>query len=218
MHRKFDSELKQLKEKILKMGGLVEAAIEAATQALISRNVEGLKVVHEYENQINKLHIEIDELCLNILALQAPLAADLRLILAAIKINTDLERMGDQSVNIAYSSEHYLTKSPVKSELNLSGMAAQVRQMVRSSLDSFVKEDVALAQRILKEDDIVDEQKREIFQQMKREMKQNPDLISSCLDMILVARNLERLADHATNIAEDVIFVYTGQDVRHGGR
>jgi phosphate transport system protein len=216
VQRKFETELLDLKEKILKMGGLVEASVEAATTALITRDANGFKKVYEHEKIINSLHIEVDDACLNVLALQAPLAADLRLVIAVVKINNDLERMGDQAVNISYSSEHYLSKPPAKAPVDLPQMASQVRQMVRNSLDAFVKGDIALAQKVLEDDDVVDRYKYDTFKKMKQEMKQNPDLISSCLDMILIARNLERLADHATNIAEDVIFVYTGRDVRHG--
>ena len=216
MHRKFEDELDDLKEKILKMGGFVEAAVEAATQALIQRNPKGFEAVHEYEHQINKAHVDVDEACLKLLALQAPLAADLRLVLAIVKINTDLERMGDQSVNISYSGEHYLLKPPVKSEVNLPEIAAQVRQMVTESLDAFVKGDVHAAKLVLEKDDAIDQYKSDAFKKMKAEMQENPQMIGSCLDMILITRNLERLADHATNIAEDVIFVYTGRDVRHG--
>lgn len=216
MTRKFDADLDNLKKMILRMGGLVESAIQVATASLIQRDLKGMQAVHEYEKEINKLHIEVDEACMNLLALQTPLAVDLRLILSVIKINTDLERMGDQCVNIAYSCEHYFAKPPVKSELRLPEMAAKTRQMVSDSLDAFVRGDVELAKRVLEADDAVDKHKSEVFQKMKTEMQQNPDLIGSCLDMILMTRNLERLADHATNIAEDVVFVYTGQDIRHG--
>lgn len=216
LSRKFENELKDLKEKILKMGGFVEASVEAATQALIQRKPEGFKLVHDYEREINKSHIEVDEACLKVLALQAPLAADLRLVLSVVKINTDLERMGDQAVNISYAGEHYLGKSPVKTEVNLSDMAAKVRKMVRDSLDAFVRGDLALAKKVLEDDDAVDAQKYDAFKKMKAEMKTDSNAIPSCLDMILITRNLERMADHATNIAEDVIFVYTGRDIRHG--
>ncbi len=216
MIRKFETELEDLKDKILKMGGFVEAAIEASTQALIQRNPEGFKNVHAYEREINRAHVEIDECCLKLLALQAPLAADLRLVLAIVKINSDLERMGDQSVNISYSGEHYLSKVPVKTEVNLPQIATQVRQMVTEALDAFVKGDVHAAKQVLEKDDAIDQHKADVFEKMKAEMQTHPELIGSCLDMILITRNLERLADHATNIAEDVIFVYTGRDVRHG--
>lgn len=216
MSRKFETDLKDLKEKILKMGGYVEASIQVATEALLARDVEKFKKVHEYEREINRAHVDIDEACLKLLALQTPLAADLRLVLSIVKINTDLERMGDQAVNISYSAEHYLTKPAVKSDVNLPGMAAEVKKMVRQSLDAFVKGDVEAAKIVLREDDNVDKLKSEAFKKLKSEMQNSPEQIGSCLDMILITRNLERMADHATNIAEDVIFVYTGRDVRHG--
>jgi phosphate transport system protein len=213
-----DNELYSLKEKILAMGGHVEKAIEESTQAIIRREPNRFQLVKDYEKKINLYHIEIDEDCLELIARKAPLAADLRFILAVIKINTDLERMGDQCMNISFNGDDYLKRSPHKMSQDLPEMAREVREMVKSSLDAFVRQDIAMAEKVLKRDDIVDSFKNKMFQDLTAEMRASPIVIEACLNMILIARNLERLADHATNIAEDVIFVSTGRDVRHGPR
>jgi phosphate transport system protein len=216
MERRFEAELKDLKGRILKMGGFVEQAIEKATQALSERNSKKLDEVHALESKINEAHIDIDNQCLEVLARLSPVAADLRLILAVIKINTDLERMGDQSVNISHNAEHYLADQSIGGIVNISQMAGLVRAMVRDSLDAFMNADTILAQKVLESDDAVDEFKNRVFEQLIPYMHANPDKIKAALDLILIARNLERMGDHATNIAEDVIFACTGEDVRHG--
>ena len=216
MDRHFDAELQKLKELILSMGGNVEQAIEHATQALILREPERLKKVFELEEQINQAHIEVDNNCLNLLARQAPMAADLRLIIAIIKINTDLERMGDQAVNISHNSKRYLGEPELKPLIDLPRMANEVRQMVRIALDAFVNKDEAQARAVLDRDDLVDQLKDQIFRELITYMMADPKAISRSMTLILIARNLERLGDHATNIAEDVIFAVTGKDIRHG--
>lgn len=216
MERRFETEINQLKSTILSMGGFVEQAIEKATHALAARDRKELEHVHLLEAKINEKHIEIDNACLEVLARQSPMAADLRLILAIIKINTDLERMGDQAVNISYNAEHYLEDKEVTVRLDLPRMSEMVRAMVRDSLDAFLNGDTALAQDVLERDDAVDELKNKAFKILVPYMRQNPAGIEAALDLLLIARNLERMADHATNIAEDVIFACTGEDVRHG--
>jgi len=216
MERHFHGELRELKDKILSMGGYVEKALEEAIQGLVKREPDRFKAVHEWESKINEAHIEIDEICLQLLARQAPLAQDLRLVLAVVKINTDLERMGDQAVNISLNGQHYLNEMPLAHISELAKMAIEVREMVREALDAFVRRDGPLAQKVLEKDDIVDRYKDQIFQVLIDYMKKNPEAIESCLDILLIARNLERLGDHATNIAEDVIFITSGRDVRHG--
>jgi phosphate transport system protein len=216
VERHFHTELRQLKDQILAMGGYVERAIEEATQALIRREPDRFKKVMECEAKINQAHIDVDQHCFSLLARQAPLAQDLRLILAFLKINTDLERMGDQAVNISHNAERYLAEPPVAHFLlELTKMAYEVRSMVRDSLDALVKQDGALAQEVLKKDDVVDRLKDQMFTDLKASMKKDPSTIEAALDLLLIARNLERLGDHATNIAEDVIFVTTGKDIRH---
>jgi phosphate transport system protein len=217
MQRHFEIDLKNLKDQILAMGGHVELAVEAATQALINRKPQDLKAVHELEAKINREHMEVDESCLLLLARQSPLAADLRLVIAVLKISTDLERMGDQAVNIAHNAKDYMEGEPIKELVDIPQMASEVRTMVRDALDAFVRQDNTLAREVLKRDDLVDNLKDKVFQDLIAYMTKNPTRVEQALDLILIARNLERLGDHATNIAEDVIFAATGKDVRHGG-
>jgi phosphate transport system protein len=217
MHRHFETELKDLKEQILAMGGHVEQAVELATQALIQRKPEMFKQVHELEARINREHMEVDESCLELLARQSPLAADLRLVIAILKISTDLERMGDQAVNISYNAKDYLEGEPVKDLVDIPRMAKEVKAMVRDSLDAFVRQDRTLAEAVLLKDDVVDNLKDKVFHDLIETMTRTPTIIKQALDLILIARNLERLGDHATNIAEDVIFAVSGDDIRHGG-
>ncbi len=216
MQRRWETDLKDLKAKILSMGGYVEQAIERATQALNERNPKKLDEVHALEKKINELHITVDSSCMEVLARLSPVAADLRLILAVIKINTDLERMGDQAVNICHNTEHYFRDNAIDVQLDLPKMSKLVQNMVRNSLDALMREDTVLAQDVLESDDAVDEMKNNAFKVLTEFMKKNPHKIEGGLELILIARNLERMADHATNIAEDVIFAYTGEDVRHG--
>lgn len=218
MERRFEGELQDLKSRILEMGGYVEQACEIATLALRDRNATKLASIHPLERKINHAHVDIDNACVEILARQSPFAADLRLIIAIIKINTDLERMGDQAVNISYNAEHYLADKKIDIADDLTRMGEAVRVMVRKSLDAFMRQDIVLAQQVLESDDEVDAFKNKMFQTLLPFMKQEPQSIESALDLILIARNLERMGDHATNIAEDVIFACTGEDVRHGGQ
>lgn len=217
MERHFEGELRALKERILTMGGAVERAIEEATQALIERDSARFATVHELEKGINQAHIEVDEACVRLLARQSPLAADLRLVVAIIKINADLERMGDQAVNIAGNGKRYLEEPALKPLIDLPRMAQIVREMVRQALDAFVRQDMALARAVLDRDDAVDNLKDQIFRELLTYMISDPRTIQRALNLILIARNLERLGDHATNIAEDVIYAISGRDVRHGG-
>ncbi|MBI3554918.1 MAG: phosphate signaling complex protein PhoU [Deltaproteobacteria bacterium] len=218
MERHFDASLRELKEQLVSMAGLVELAIEAATEALQKRDREKIALVHDIERRVNAAHIAVDNSCVKLLALQQPLAADLRLIVATIKINTDLERMGDQAVNIAHNTERYIQGEPLKPLIDLPRMFDEVRVMVRETLDSFVRTDAALAREVLRRDDIVDGLKNKIFRDVLDHVKARPEHIEQGLNLILVARNLERIGDHATNIAEDVIFAITGEDIRHSAR
>lgn len=216
MLRGFEIELKELKDELLKMGGYVELAISKATEGLNLRDARCLKEVRVFEDKINEAHILIDNMCLEILARLSPVAADLRLILSVVKINTDLERMGDQAMNISYNTEHYLDDKSVELSLELPKMSELVKAMVRDALDAFMRGDIELAREVLTRDDAVDKIKNNSFKLMVPYMQNNPNKIEAALDLILIARNLERMGDHATNIAEDVIFTYTGVDVRHG--
>ncbi|MBX9766741.1 MAG: phosphate signaling complex protein PhoU [Bdellovibrionales bacterium] len=217
MERRIDRRGLELKALILEMGGLVEKSVEIVTSALHRRDVTLLDMVWPIEARINKAHIAVDEACLDVLATQSPLASDLRLILAIIKINTDLERMGDQAVNIAHNVKHYLSGPPISHGIDFATGTEFVRAMVRDTLDAFMKLDVDCAKKVLAQDDTVDAMKHDIFKKMVAFIGENPKMSEQALDLILIARNLERLGDHATNIAEDVIFAVTGRDVRHGG-
>ncbi len=219
MERKSDGQLDHLKNLILTMGGYVEKALDLTVRALIQRNADDFAEVHKIEEKINEDHVRVDNACMTFLATQSPVARELRLILSIIKINTDLERMGDQSVNIAHTGKDYLTRKPVAMGLkDIEVMSDLARKMVKGSLDSFVREDEVDAKKILLMDDEVDQLKSKVFRDLTEYMKHHPENVEAAMDVILIARNLERLGDHATNIAEDVIFVSTGKDIRHGGK
>lgn len=217
MKRKIDLSLKDLKDELLKMAILVESAIDQVSIVLKTSHLPQMSKVHSIEKQVNESHISVDANCVKILALQNPLAADLRLIVSVIKINTDLERMGDQAVNIAYNAEKYLKNATLELPLEFLGMFKEVQFMVREALDSFVQYSEPLARDVLKRDDEVDKLKDKIFKVILSRIKTNPDQIESGLSLILISRNLEKIGDHATNIAEDVIFMTTGKDIRHPG-
>ena len=217
--RQVDGQIDEIKNLILSMGGYVEKALEQAILALKNRDSAAFEKVHDIENFINEGHVKVDNACMTFLAKQGPVARDLRLIISIIKINSDLERMGDQSVNIAYTGKDYLSRTPIAESIgDIDDMSRIARKMVKDSLDSFVREDETLAKEILLMDDEVDAFKRKVFKDLTAYIKNNPQNVDAALDLILIARNLERLGDHATNIAEDVIFVSTGKDIRHGGK
>lgn len=217
MERAFDHQLEELKRQILVMGGHVEKALAEVTSGLTERAPHKFSLVDAIEEKINEGHIDVDNRCLNLLAKQSPVAKDLRMILSMIKINTDLERMGDQAMNIAYTAQDYLQRPSLNQVSDISRMAQIAREMVRGSLDSFVRGSPEDAQQILLMDDELDGLKNHVFQELCAHMKKNPQDVEASMDLILIARNLERCGDHATNIAEDVIFAQTGRDVRHGG-
>ena len=208
--------LNQIKADILKMAGLVEFSLKSAIGTIKTESAEDLKKVYGAEEEINQLHRSIDKASFRFLARQAPKASDLRLILSLIKINTDLERMGDLACNIGYYAQGIIALKGPKIGLDLEPMTENVLWMVRKAIESLMTGNAELAQAVLERDDLVDELKDEAFKRTKQEIKHNPNILDGGLDIILVSRNLERVADHATNIAEDVIFATTGRDVRHG--
>ncbi|AHI05206.1 phosphate transport system regulatory protein [Bdellovibrio bacteriovorus W] len=221
MERALDSQIEDLKKMILLMGGHVEKSLAKATAALLSGDLSKFEEVHDTEKLINKDHINVDNACMNILAKQGPVAKDLRLVLSIVKINNDLERMGDQAVNISYSGKDYLKRKSTitHSTLNdIQRMSEIAGRMVKDSLDCFVRGDVEHAKKILLMDDEIDMLRNKVFDDAKALMRTHPDAVDAGLDLILIARNLERLGDHATNVAEDVIFAFTGKDIRHGGK
>lgn len=217
MVRHIDSELQELKDLALQMGGCVEMAFENSCKTVMSRDTKAFEEVHRHEHRINDLQIQIDEACVNMLAKQAPVAKDLRLVIAITRINTDLERMGDQSKNIALAARDLYAAWPqVALPPQVAQMIVEVRGMVSSVLDAFSRRDVELSQKVLELDDHVDALKDELIRDMKLQMKSGEDQIEIGLSIIMIAKNLERLADHATNIAEEVIYLATGNDIRHG--
>jgi phosphate transport system protein len=197
------------------MGGLAEEHVRLAVKGIAEREQDLVDRVLAGDEPINKLHIEIDNRCFTLLALYQPMAADLRTIVAAVKINTDLERVGDLAVNIAEAARRYATHPPVKKLIDIPRMATIAQTMLRDALDAFVRRDVELAQRVLNADDRLDSLKNQIFRELLTYMLQDPTTIEPALDLILVSRHLERIGDHATNIAEDVIFIISARDVRH---
>jgi phosphate transport system protein len=215
MRTRFQQGLDELREKLLRMGGLAEQAVDRACQAYVERDLNRCHMVLENESLINIAEREIDELAFDLLALQQPMAVDLRFILAVTKINSDLERVGDQAVNIAERVMDMVELPPAELPVDIPRMAAAVSAMVKRALESFIEGKAELAQAVLEMDNVVDRMKDEAFITLVRTMNEKPVITRQSLDALLVARNLERVADHATNIAEDVIFWVRGADVRH---
>jgi phosphate transport system protein len=213
--RHFEQELEKLKSKLLEMSALVESAVYRSVQGVVEKNEELAQQVLKNEGRINELEIEIDELAISLLALQAPLAADLRLVTAAIKINNDLERMGDLSVSIAQSAVALMKEPVIRPLIDIPHIAGLAQSMVRKALDAFVNRDADLARSVLASDDAVDNMRTASYHELISFMEGNPRQIGQALYLLSVVRNLERIADHATNIAEDVLFLVKGIDVRH---
>jgi phosphate transport system protein len=213
--RHFQEELEALKERLLAMGGLAEERVRVSVHALAERDAGAVQAILTGDEPINDLHIEVDDRCFKLLALHQPMAADLRTIVAAVKINTDLERVGDLAVNVAEAGKRYLQHPPVKPLIDIPRMGDIAMVMLRDALDAFVRRDVALAEAVLVKDDTLDALKTQIFRELLTYMLQDPATIEPALDLILISRHLERIGDHATNIAEDVIFIVSAKDVRH---
>src|SRR5689334_13316140 len=213
--RHFQEELEALKTRLLEMGGLAEDRVRLAVRALVERDQQLVERVLVSDAAINQLHIEIDHRCFTLLALHQPMAVDLRAIVSAVKINTDLERVGDLAINIAEAVVRYMRHPPVKELIDIPRMASIAQTMLRDALDAYVRRDTALAQRVLDADDSLDALKTQVFRELLEFMLNDPNTIEPGLDLILVSRHLERIGDHATNIAEDVIFMVLAKDVRH---
>ncbi|HXZ32464.1 MAG TPA: phosphate signaling complex protein PhoU [Terriglobales bacterium] len=215
MRTRFQQGLDDLRTRLLRMGGLAEQAVDRACQAYIDRDLARCHLVLEGESQINEAEREIDELAFDLLAMQQPMAVDLRFILAVTKINSDLERVGDQAVNIAERVMDMVELPKADLPVDIPRMAGAVSAMVRRSLESFIEAKAELAQAVLEMDNVVDRMRDEAFMTLVKTMNDRPDVTRQALDALLISRNLERVADHATNIAEDVIFWVRGADVRH---
>jgi phosphate transport system protein len=213
--RHFQEELQQLKARLLEMGGLAEEQVRLAVKGLVDRDRDLIDHVLTSDEPLNALHIEIDSRCFTLLALHQPMAVDLRAIVSAVKINTDLERVGDLAINIAEAARRYAQHPPVKKLIDIPRMASVAQMMLRDALDAFVRQDTDLAQQVLNKDDELDDLKTQIFRELLTYMLQDQSTIEPALDLILISRHLERIGDHATNVAEDVIFIVSARDVRH---
>jgi phosphate transport system protein len=213
--RHFSEELQLLKQRLLEMGDLAASRIDRAMAGLIARDSLILGEVIQGDESVNDYQIEIDDRCFKLLALRQPMATDLRLIMATTRITSDLERVGDLAVNIAEAAARYIQNPPVKPLIDLPKMSELAQQMLRDALSSFVSGEVALASDVLKRDDMLDDLKRQVFQDLLSFMLNNPQVVAPALDLVLVSRHLERVGDHATNIAEDIIFLVEGRDIRH---
>ncbi len=215
MKRHFDDELKQLKDKLFRMGLLAEEAITKATQALFERDSKRAEAVLKGDQEINLCEIEIDELGHELIALYQPAAVDLRFITMVLKITSDLERMGDQAVNIAEKAVQINQEPSMKPYIDLPKMAETARGMVREALDAFMQRDADKAKQILEKDDVIDSLNDRVYDEVQKQIQEKPDLVRQGVALIMISHNLERVADLATNIAEDVIYLTRGIDVRH---
>lgn len=215
MFHYLEEELEQLKTKIIKMGSLVEEQIEFSFRALFEGNIQLAKTVIRRDDEVDKYDIKIDKHCQRIFALTQPVAFDLRLIMTTLMINNDLERMGDIAVNISERAESIIGYGDLLKKMRVDLIAKRVQRIVKDSIDCFVNGDAELARDVIKADMEIDRLDEEIFDLLTNEMKINPDLIIPCSHILTLTRNIERLSDHATNIAEDVIFLIDAKIVRH---
>jgi phosphate transport system protein len=215
MERHRDQDLEAIRKAILRMGGVVERQIREAMQALLERDSVRANAVEKMDDEADELQKEIDGMCSRMLALQQPMASDLRFLVATMKIATDLERMGDSAVNIAQAVAILNQEPPLKPYIDLPRLAQITQEMVRDSLDSFVRRDARAAIDVCKRDDDVDGLYKQLFRELVTYMVEDPRNITRALHLLLIARNYERIADHATNIAEDVVFYVEGRDIRH---
>ena len=212
-----DMDLDELKQKLLTMASHAETAVNEALRALIERDYELALRVKESDNVIDHLEVEIDEMAIQLLA-KAPLASDLRLVTVAMKISQNLERVGDEATKIAKRARDLSQEPPVKIVIDLPRMAKLALDMLKAALDSFVNRDPVTARALIPRDKEVDGINKQITNHLAQHMVENPDTIKRCLNLITVSRSLERIADHATNVAEEVVYLYEAQDIRHTGK
>jgi phosphate transport system protein len=216
--RHYEAELKGLHVKILEMGGLVEKQIADAVAALISRDDDQARLIIERDQTVNRMDVDIDDLCIRLLALHQPAASDLRLITTGLKITTDLERIGDMAVNMCERVLELNQEPQLKPFIDLPRMADVAQHMLRESLDSFVREDVELALSVCREDDVIDDLNSQLFRELLSYMAENPQTTSRAIRLLFIGKYLERIGDHATNIAEMVVFMVRGKSIRHMGQ
>jgi len=215
VERHFERDLEELKDRLLWMGSLAERAVHQAVQAVLEADASLAQRVLAEEPAVNDLQIEMDERVLQLLALYQLMAADLRFVLAVARINADLERIGDQAVNIAESALRIIRHPQVKPYVDLPRMSELAQSMMRDSLNALVRRDLELARNVLTRDDQLDRLRDQTFRELLTYMMENSAVVFPAFELILVAKNLERIGDHATNIAEDVIYMAAGRDVRH---
>jgi phosphate transport system protein len=215
MQRHFDEQIQELLEKLVRMGRLAESMIQTALRTLIERNESLCDAVNRKEEEVNDLQIEIDDRAVKLTALQQPVASDVRFLFMASRIATELERIADQAVNICENAHHVLNAPPLKPLVDLPRMGEIAEKMVRDGLEALVAKDCDLANRVLEEEEKVDAFRNQIFRVLLTYMMADPGTIERALALILISRNLERVGDHATNIAEEVIYLVEGREVRH---
>ena len=211
----YEEELQQLRAKILEMGGLVEKQISDAVASLVERNSTQARGVIERDHVVNRLDVETDELCIRLLALHQPTARDLRFITTGLKITTDMERMGDMAVNICERALELNEEPPLKPYIDIPRMVEWAQAMLKDSLDAFVKENTELALSVCQRDDFIDNLTSQIFRELLSYMAEDPKTVTRATRILFVAKYLERIADHATNIAEMVIYMVKGKSIRH---
>jgi len=214
--RLIDDDLEALKSRLMRMGTLADERVQAAIEGLVGGDQFQIRDVIDGDKPINDLQMEIDDRCFTLIALHQPVAVDLRFVVAATRICVDLERVGDLAVNIAETADRYLEHRPVKRLIDLPRMSTIAEGMLRTALEAFLQRDSSLAHSVLKRDDQLDDLKNQVFRELLTYMLGDPQTIEPGIDLILIARHLERVGDHATNIAEDAIFVTEARDPRHG--
>lgn len=215
MARHFHELLAELKSRLVQMSALAETMIADAVRVLVNRDGNGAAEIRRMEDEVNRMQVEIDETCFTLIALHQPAATDLRFILGAIKTNSDLERLADEAINVLNKAERLLREPPLTTLDIVPRMAAIARDMMKDSLDAFIALDTAKAREVLRRDDEVDQLKVEVTKKLLEFVAADPTTMKRAMALILAARNIERIADHATNIAENAIFVGEGRDVRH---
>lgn len=215
MERHFDEELKHLKQRLLHMGDLAQEMIGLSIKVMTERKESIAEEVFQLEDKVNHLEVEIEDEVLRLLSLRQPVARDLRLLTAILKINNDLERVADQACNISETALYLLKEPPLKPLIDIPHMAMLAQKMIKNSLAAFVNQDARLAMEVCGDDDEVDRINDQVFRELLTYMMEDHKSITRAVDLILVARNLERIADHATNISEDVIFIVEGKNIKH---
>lgn len=212
---RFADELDEINQRLLMMGGLAEERLRSAMRALVERDTRLMAEIARGDDAINALHLEVDDRCLKFLALHQPMAVDLRFVVAALRTNSDLERVGDLAVNVAEAAMRYVAHPPVKRLIDLPRMSDLAQWMLNEALNAFVARDARRAEAVLAQDDLVDGLKNQVFRELLTYMLGDPRTIEPATQLVLISRHLERVGDHATNIAEDVIFIVEARDVRH---